>query len=183
MPWQRAGVSPRTLSEWIENSGTWCGNYEYKCVFHKYKNDSCTYNAKACIDVSLDHRTPSRGYKMLATQRPRKKYSARLGATKRLTESGLASPPARHSRLERTACPFDTLSERTAWLCEALETPIGPTLGRSDQFSSGEFLRNFGGKISGEWLLAKAAQLAEKAPGLWSAADRSLKPQTGWSGS
>jgi hypothetical protein len=113
----------------------WCGNYEYKCVFHKYKNDSCTYNARACIDVSLDHRTPSRGYKMLATQRPRKKYSARLGATKRLTESGLASPPARHSRLERTACPFDTLSERTAWLCEAVETPIGPTLGRSDQCS------------------------------------------------
>jgi L-ribulokinase len=35
----------------------------------------------------------------------------------------------------------------------------------------GEFLRNFGGKVSGEWLLAKAAQLAEEAPGLWSAAD------------
>ena len=39
----------------------------------------------------------------------------------------------------------------------------------------GEFLRNFGGKISGEWLLAKAAQLAEKAPRLWSAADRFIE--------
>lgn len=39
----------------------------------------------------------------------------------------------------------------------------------------GEFLRNFGGKVSGEWLLAKAAQLAEEAPELWSAADRFIE--------
>jgi L-ribulokinase len=39
----------------------------------------------------------------------------------------------------------------------------------------GEFLRNFGGKVSGEWLLAKAAQLAEEAPGIWSAADRFIE--------
>jgi L-ribulokinase len=39
----------------------------------------------------------------------------------------------------------------------------------------GEFLRNFGGKISGEWMLAKAAQLAEEAPGLWNAADRFIE--------
>ena len=39
----------------------------------------------------------------------------------------------------------------------------------------GEFLRNFGGKISGEWMLAKAAQLAEEVPGLWSAADRFIE--------
>jgi L-ribulokinase len=32
----------------------------------------------------------------------------------------------------------------------------------------GAFLDNFGGKVSGEWLLAKAAQLAEEAPALWS---------------
>ena len=39
----------------------------------------------------------------------------------------------------------------------------------------GEFLRNFGGKVSGEWLLAKAAQLAEEAPALWNAADRFIE--------
>lgn len=39
----------------------------------------------------------------------------------------------------------------------------------------GEFLRNFGGKVSGEWLLAKAAQLAEEAPNLWNAADRFIE--------
>src|SRR5260370_31114880 len=39
----------------------------------------------------------------------------------------------------------------------------------------GEFLRNFGGKVSGEWLLAKAAQLAEEAPNRWSAADRFIE--------
>jgi L-ribulokinase len=39
----------------------------------------------------------------------------------------------------------------------------------------GEFLRNFGGKVSGEWLLAKAAQLADEAPALWSAADRFIE--------
>jgi L-ribulokinase len=39
----------------------------------------------------------------------------------------------------------------------------------------GEFLRNFGGRISGEWLLAKAAQLAEEAPGIWSAAERFIE--------
>lgn len=39
----------------------------------------------------------------------------------------------------------------------------------------GEFLRNFGGKVSGEWLLAKAAQLAAEAPDLWRAADRFIE--------
>jgi L-ribulokinase len=39
----------------------------------------------------------------------------------------------------------------------------------------GEFLLNFGGKVSGEWLLAKAAQLAEEAPHLWNAADRFIE--------
>jgi L-ribulokinase len=39
----------------------------------------------------------------------------------------------------------------------------------------GEFLRNFGGKVSGEWLLAKAWQLAEEAPDLWTAADRFIE--------
>jgi L-ribulokinase len=39
----------------------------------------------------------------------------------------------------------------------------------------GEFLRNFGGKVSGEWLLAKAAQLGEEAPHLWHAADRFIE--------
>jgi L-ribulokinase len=39
----------------------------------------------------------------------------------------------------------------------------------------GEFLQNFGGKVSGEWLLAKAAQLAEEAPWLWSATDRFIE--------
>jgi L-ribulokinase len=39
----------------------------------------------------------------------------------------------------------------------------------------GEFLRNFGGRISGEWMLAKAAQLAEEAPALWNAADRFIE--------
>jgi L-ribulokinase len=39
----------------------------------------------------------------------------------------------------------------------------------------GAFLRNFGGKVSGEWLLAKAAQLAEEAPHLWEAADRFIE--------
>ena len=41
--------------------------------------------------------------------------------------------------------------------------------------SGGEFLRNFGGKISGEWMLAKAAQLAEEAPRIWGAADRLIE--------
>lgn len=39
----------------------------------------------------------------------------------------------------------------------------------------GSFLRNFGGKLSGEWLLPKAAQIADEAPHIWSAAGRFIE--------
>ena len=39
----------------------------------------------------------------------------------------------------------------------------------------GPYLANFGGKVSGEWLLPKAAQMAEEAPGLWSRASRFIE--------
>jgi L-ribulokinase len=39
----------------------------------------------------------------------------------------------------------------------------------------GEFLDNFGGRLSGEWLLAKAAQLAEEAPRVWAATARFIE--------
>jgi L-ribulokinase len=39
----------------------------------------------------------------------------------------------------------------------------------------GGFLANFGGKVSGEWLLAKASQLAEEAPSLWAATARFIE--------
>ena len=39
----------------------------------------------------------------------------------------------------------------------------------------GAFLEHFGGKLSGEWLLAKAAQLAAEAPSIWSKADRFME--------
>ena len=41
--------------------------------------------------------------------------------------------------------------------------------------AGGGFLANFGGKVSGEWLLAKAAQLAAEAPGMWDRADRFIE--------
>jgi len=39
----------------------------------------------------------------------------------------------------------------------------------------GAFLANFGGKLSGEWLLAKAAQIRAEAPGIWAEADRFIE--------
>lgn len=39
----------------------------------------------------------------------------------------------------------------------------------------GAFLDNFGGKLSGEWLLAKAVQMAEEAPDLWAETDRFIE--------
>ena len=39
----------------------------------------------------------------------------------------------------------------------------------------GSFLSDFGGKVSGEWMLAKAAQIAEKAPEVWSHADKFIE--------
>jgi L-ribulokinase len=39
----------------------------------------------------------------------------------------------------------------------------------------GDFLSNFGGKLSAEWLLAKAAQLFEEAPELWDETDRFIE--------
>ena len=39
----------------------------------------------------------------------------------------------------------------------------------------GSFLDNFGGKLSGEWLLAKAAQIAEEAPATWAETDRFIE--------
>jgi L-ribulokinase len=41
--------------------------------------------------------------------------------------------------------------------------------------ADGSFLENFGGRISGEWLPAKAAQLAEEAPDIWQATDRFIE--------
>lgn len=39
----------------------------------------------------------------------------------------------------------------------------------------GAFLDNFGGKLSGEWLLAKAAQIAEEAPHIWNETGRFIE--------
>jgi L-ribulokinase len=39
----------------------------------------------------------------------------------------------------------------------------------------GAFLNNFGGKLSSEWLLPKAAQIADEAPQLWSATHRFIE--------
>jgi len=41
--------------------------------------------------------------------------------------------------------------------------------------SGGPFLRNFGGKLSGEWMIAKAAQIAEEAPADWAATARFIE--------
>jgi L-ribulokinase len=39
----------------------------------------------------------------------------------------------------------------------------------------GAFLANFGGKVSGEWLLAKAAQIAAEAPQIWAQTERFIE--------
>src|SRR6185437_15979095 len=41
--------------------------------------------------------------------------------------------------------------------------------------AGGAYLSDFGGKVSGEWLLAKAAQIAAEAPGVWRGADRFIE--------
>jgi L-ribulokinase len=40
---------------------------------------------------------------------------------------------------------------------------------------SGSYLANFGGKVSGEWLLAKAAQIANEAPDVWRACGKFIE--------
>ena len=39
----------------------------------------------------------------------------------------------------------------------------------------GSFLANFGGKVSGEWLLAKAAEIAAEAPDVWRRCDKFIE--------
>ena len=39
----------------------------------------------------------------------------------------------------------------------------------------GSYLANFGGKVSGEWLLAKAAQIATEAPDVWRRCDKFIE--------
>jgi L-ribulokinase len=39
----------------------------------------------------------------------------------------------------------------------------------------GSYLGDFGGKVSGEWLLAKAAQIAAEAPEIWSRSDKFIE--------
>lgn len=41
--------------------------------------------------------------------------------------------------------------------------------------AGGAYLENFGGKVSGEWLLAKAAQLADEAPALWAKTEKFIE--------
>ena len=40
---------------------------------------------------------------------------------------------------------------------------------------AGSYLANFGGKVSGEWLLAKAAQIAAEAPDVWRRCDKFIE--------
>ena len=40
---------------------------------------------------------------------------------------------------------------------------------------AGPYLANFGGKVSGEWLLAKAAQIATEAPDVWRRCDKFIE--------
>ncbi|XBS71458.1 FGGY-family carbohydrate kinase [Acerihabitans sp. KWT182] len=39
----------------------------------------------------------------------------------------------------------------------------------------GDFLQNFGGRLSGEWLLAKAVQIATESPATWQATDKFIE--------
>jgi len=41
--------------------------------------------------------------------------------------------------------------------------------------AGGSYLANFGGKLSGEWMLAKAAQIAAEAPELWRRSDKFIE--------
>jgi len=41
--------------------------------------------------------------------------------------------------------------------------------------AGGDFLDNCGGRLSGEWLLAKACQIAEEAPAIWQATERFIE--------
>jgi L-ribulokinase len=41
--------------------------------------------------------------------------------------------------------------------------------------AGGSYLANFGGKVSGEWLLAKAAQIAAEAPDVWRRCDKFIE--------
>ena len=41
--------------------------------------------------------------------------------------------------------------------------------------AGGSYLGDFGGKVSGEWMLAKAAQIAAEAPALWGRCDRFIE--------
>jgi L-ribulokinase len=41
--------------------------------------------------------------------------------------------------------------------------------------AGGTYLRDFGGKVSGEWMLAKAAQIAAESPEVWSRSDRFIE--------
>ncbi len=41
--------------------------------------------------------------------------------------------------------------------------------------AGGAYLGDFGGKVSGEWMLAKAAQIAAEAPEVWSRSDRFIE--------
>ncbi|MDR3373063.1 MAG: carbohydrate kinase, partial [Ancalomicrobiaceae bacterium] len=39
----------------------------------------------------------------------------------------------------------------------------------------GDFLQNFGGRLSGEWLLAKAAEIRDEAPAIWERTERFIE--------
>lgn len=53
----------------------------------------------------------------------------------------------------------------------------GAAQGWADRINAhgGDFLSNFGGKVSGEWLLAKAWQLADESPALWAGTARFIE--------
>ncbi|MCX5515360.1 carbohydrate kinase [Kaistia algarum] len=101
---------------------------------------------------------------------------AALGSGRRIAGIGLgftaSSPlPARADGTALSALyPSDPHSYVKLWKHAAAQ-PYAASINRG----GGAFLDNFGGKVSGEWLLAKAAQIQAEAPIIWREADRFIE--------
>ena len=101
---------------------------------------------------------------------------AALGSGRRIAGIGLgftASTPL-PARADGTALsalhPDDPHAYVKLWKHAAAQ-PYAAAINRR----GGAFLDNFGGKVSGEWLLAKAAQIEAEAPSIWAETDRFIE--------
>lgn len=99
-----------------------------------------------------------------------------IGAGRRVCGLGIGFTASSPMPTTHDGTPLSSIfpADRHAYVKLWKHGAAQPQADRINQ-TGGDFLDRFGGKLSGEWLLAKAAQIAEEAPESWARTERFIE--------